>query len=99
MGVLSLVKFDDQPANCPDEEIAKLIARADADGVIRLPRAGAQGRAAIALGAKVTVTAGPLAGFDGLYAGMGAKERAAVLIQMLGSQRRVEVPEELLAAR
>jgi transcription antitermination factor NusG len=37
IGVLSVVKFGAAPARCPDEEIAKLIARTDADGIIRLP--------------------------------------------------------------
>jgi transcriptional antiterminator RfaH len=59
VGVLSLVKFGDQPAKCPDEEIAWLIARADRDGVVRLARAGTSpGRTAFAPGAKVTVVGG-----------------------------------------
>ena len=36
IGVLSVVKFGAAPARCPDEEIAKLIARADPDGIVRL---------------------------------------------------------------
>jgi transcriptional antiterminator RfaH len=86
-GIARVVKFGDTPARCPDAEINKLMARADANGVIVLPR-----KPRFVLGDKVRVTGGPLNGLDGLYAGMGAKERAAVLIQMLGSQRRVEVP-------
>jgi hypothetical protein len=34
---LALVKFGAAPARCPDAEIAKLIARTDPDGVVRLP--------------------------------------------------------------
>jgi hypothetical protein len=36
MGVVSVVKFGPAPARCPDEEIARLIARADPDGIVRL---------------------------------------------------------------
>jgi hypothetical protein len=36
IGVLSVVKAAGLPARCPDEEIATLIARSDADGIIRL---------------------------------------------------------------
>jgi Transcription termination factor nusG len=36
VGVLSVVKAAGLPARCPDEEIATLMARSDADGIIRL---------------------------------------------------------------
>jgi transcriptional antiterminator RfaH len=101
MGVLSLVKFGDQPARCPDEEIARLLARADRDGIVRLARAGsASGRPAFAPGARVTIVDGPLAGFDAIYAGMGSAQRALVLMNILGAQQRpVEIAAGLLAAR
>jgi hypothetical protein len=35
-GVASVVKFGLTPAKVPDEEIAKLIARSDPDGIVRL---------------------------------------------------------------
>jgi hypothetical protein len=37
MGVAGVVKFGTVPARCPDEEIARLIASADPDEIIRLP--------------------------------------------------------------
>jgi transcription antitermination factor NusG len=36
IGVVSAVKFGGAPARCPDPEIAKLLARADPDGMVRL---------------------------------------------------------------
>jgi transcriptional antiterminator RfaH len=100
MGVLSLVKFGDTPAKCPDEEIARLIALADPDGVVRLRPPGTPlGRSAFMPGARVTVTQGPLAGFDGLYAGMGAGDRELVLLTILGAQRQVQIAPHLIAAR
>ena len=72
LGVAGLVKFGLTPARCPDEEIAKLIARSDPDGVVRLAaRPSSQtGRSGLAPGARVRIVDGPLRGFDGLYAGM-----------------------------
>jgi transcription antitermination factor NusG len=36
MGVAGVVKFGAVSARCPDEEIAKLIAKTDPDGIVRL---------------------------------------------------------------
>jgi transcription antitermination factor NusG len=80
------VKFGAAPAKCPDEEM--LIARADPDGIIRLPAARpAQPRA----GAGVVIADGPFRGFSGLYAGMSAQEPELVLINLLGRQIPVEI--------
>jgi transcriptional antiterminator RfaH len=100
MGVLSLIKFGDHPAKCPDEEIARLIARADRDGVVRLARAGVNGtRPTFAAGAKVTITGGALMGFDAIHTGMTAHDREIILIELLGASRRIEVAAGLLAPR
>jgi transcriptional antiterminator RfaH len=99
-GVLGLIKFGDQPARCPDDEIAALVTRADPDGVIRLPRAGANGtRLSFAKGAKVTIVAGPFAGFNGLHSGQWAREREIILLELLRSQRPVAVAAHMVAAR
>jgi transcription antitermination factor NusG len=50
------------------------------------------------LGDRVRVTAGPLRGFDGLYAGMRARDRVLVLLAVLGSQRRVILPQDDIEA-
>jgi transcriptional antiterminator RfaH len=42
-GVLTVVRFAGAPAEVPDPMIAELIGRADADGVVRLARPGANG--------------------------------------------------------
>jgi transcription antitermination factor NusG len=98
LGVASVVKFGAAPAKVPDAEIAKLIARSDPDGVVRLaarPPPGAI-RPALALGSKVMIADGPLVGFDGLYAGMGAGDRELVLMNILGAQRPVEIAAGLI---
>ncbi len=97
MGVLSVVKFGTVPARCPDEEIAKLIERVGSDGVVRLPARPPQlVPRIIAPGAGVLIRDGPLAGFNGLYAGQTAGERELVLIDLLGRQTPVAIAAGLI---
>lgn len=87
VGVLMLVKFGDAPARCPDAEIAKLQGQINADGLIRLAaRPPEPIRRKISIGAKVRI-----AGLNAIYAGMTARERQRVLIQLLGRQVSVEL--------
>ena len=66
-------------------------------GFIRLPEVPpAPVRRRIAIGAEVQITAGPLAGMRGLYAGQSTRERELVLLNLLGSHRRVEIPASLI---
>jgi transcription antitermination factor NusG len=51
----------------------------------------------IAPGARVTIAAGALVGFDAIYAGMTASDRELILIEMLGRQTRVEIAAGLIA--
>lgn len=100
IGVLSVVKSAGLPARCPDEEIATLIARSDADGIIRLSSSLTSQsvvRRAFEPGAKVAIADGPLRGFSGLHTGMSTRDRELVLINILGASRPVEVSAGLLA--
>ena len=87
-----MVKFGLTPAKVLDEEIAKLIARSDPDGIVRLAARSPERamRPGLALGSKVLIADEPPACFDGLYAGMGAHDRELVLMNILGAQRPVE---------
>jgi transcriptional antiterminator RfaH len=97
LGVLSLVKFGDAPARCPNAEIASLKAMIDGHGYIKLPEArGAPVERKIAIGAKVKVTAGPFGGMSGLYAGQSTRERELILLHVLGGQRRVLIAANLV---
>jgi transcriptional antiterminator RfaH len=97
LGVLCLVRVGDCPARCPDHEIAALRAMIDGHGFISLPdRPITSVRPKIAVGAKVRITAGPFGGMSGLYAGMSAKDREKILLNLLGSQRPVLVPFNLV---
>jgi transcriptional antiterminator RfaH len=104
MGVLTVVKFGAAPARVPDAEISSLIARADPDGIIRLPgrpplarRPPATITRGFAAGQPVKIVDGALRGFDAIYSGMSAQEREVILIDLLGSQRPVEIAAGLLA--
>jgi transcriptional antiterminator RfaH len=101
IGVLHVIKFGGAPAKCPDAEIAALLERSDPDGIVRLPpRLPSRPSSAplgLAPGTAVAITDGPFRGLSGVYAGMSARERELVLLNVLGAQRPVEVAAGLLA--
>jgi hypothetical protein len=101
LGVHSVVKFSEaSPAKCPDAEIAKLIARSDADGVVRLPTPRSQRLPRRSLpGARVVITGGALRGFEAIHTGMTSNERELVLLNVLGAPRQVEIASGLLRAQ
>jgi transcription antitermination factor NusG len=69
----------------------------DGHGYISLPdRPGAPVNRKIAIGAKVKVTAGPLGGMSGLYAGQSTREREIILLDPLGRQTPVTIPAGLV---
>jgi hypothetical protein len=71
VGTADIVKFGALPVRYPSEEIAKLIARTDSDGTVRLSsRAALQPtwREIFAPGAGVVIADGPFLGFDAIYA-------------------------------
>ena len=95
VGVLSVVKTAGMAARCPDEEIATLMARSDADGIIRLssrltPQAVV--RRTFEPGAQVSITEGPFLGLGGLHTGMSTRDREMVLVNLLGRMTTVGVP-------
>ena len=100
LGVMKLVKFGDAPAHCPDAEIAALLERSDADGIVRLPpRAPPRARHVFAAGDPLMIVDGPLKGLSAIHSGMTAREREIVLIDLIGRQRPVAVPAELVAPK
>ena len=98
MGVFGVVKNGATPSRCPDAEIAKLLERADPDGVIRLgARPSSPSRHDFTPGAPVAIADGPFRGFEGIYAGQRAQERELILLDILGATRPVEISAGLLA--
>jgi transcriptional antiterminator RfaH len=96
-GVLGLVRVGDCPSKMPDAEIENLKAMIDGHGYIKLPEAPPSPiRRKIAIGARVRITAGPFGGMSGLYAGMSTRDCEKILLNLLGSQRPVLVPANLV---
>jgi transcriptional antiterminator RfaH len=91
-GAIGLVRFGMEPVRVPDEVIARIRGRIDAeDGLVRLESPE------LAPGQRVRVTEGPLLGWDGVFlAGEGA-DRVRLLLQLLGSVREVVLPRAQLA--
>jgi transcriptional antiterminator RfaH len=84
-GMLKLIMAGDQPARVPDAAIAELYAR-ERDGLVILPSAPR-----FRPGDRVRVTSGPLGGFRGLVDGLKPHQRVAVLLELLGSRRPIEM--------
>ena len=95
-GVLALIRFGDAPARCPDAEIAALKARADDNGIIRLPPEPP--KHAFKKGDRVRILAGRFASFDAIHSGMSVRQREFVLLKILGSTRTVQVASHHLIA-
>jgi transcriptional antiterminator RfaH len=85
-GVVRLVLDGDHPARVPDVVIADL-RRREVNGLVVLPKEPGLQR-----GDKVRVTHGPLNGSIAIFMGMKPRERVEVLLMLLGTQRRVELP-------
>jgi transcription antitermination factor NusG len=97
-GVLAVVRTGDCPCRMPDAEIEALNSMIDEHGYVRLPEAPPPPpRRKIAIGAKVRITAGPFGGWTGLYDGQSTKDREKILLNLLGSQRSVEIASNWIA--
>ena len=88
-GVRDVVKFGITPAPMPDAEIAKLLARADADGIIRLNAQPTVERKHFEAGENVRIIDGPFKGLDAVDAGRSGHDRVAVLRNVLGGPTKV----------
>jgi transcription antitermination factor NusG len=87
LGVVNLVKFGESPARCPDDEVAALQSRVDSRGLVRLPSKPPKRSRRLKLGAHVQVGV-----LSAVYAGMSARERELILIDLLGRRIAVELP-------
>jgi transcriptional antiterminator RfaH len=87
IGVTQLLLSGDQPAVLPDAEIHRIKAL-ERSGLIRLPQAPGLRR-----GDRVRIGAGKFRDHIGIYDGMTGRDRARVLLAMLGRQVRVELAQ------
>jgi transcription antitermination factor NusG len=92
MGVIGLIMDGLRPAKVADSVIAEIRSR-ERGGYVVLPR-----REELVVGAQVRVLHGPLMGQFGLFAGQRPHERVLVLLALLGSQQKVELPRASIEA-
>ncbi len=91
IGVSRLVCRGDDPAAVPEGIVEELKRRQDENGLITLER-----RPRFNPGDSVRVVAGVFSDSLGLYEGIDDKERAAILLDLLGRKVRVILPSDLL---
>ena len=92
-GVSRLVRDGDRPAAVPLAIITALKCREDAKGLVVLDQ-----RPRFSPGDKVRVLEGPFGDCYGLYDGMSAGERVAILLDLLGRKVRVVLHTDIIEA-
>ncbi|MDY6944012.1 MAG: transcription/translation regulatory transformer protein RfaH [Pseudomonadota bacterium] len=93
LGVIGLVRFGHQLPALPDRLIADIQAREDSQtGCIEVSPPD------WAPGATVAVMEGPFRGIEGIFKARTGEERVIVLLKLLGSERAIELPEQLITA-
>ncbi len=92
-GVARLVRDGDRPAAVPHDVIDALKRREDANGFVQLER-----RPRFSPGDKIRIVGGAFCDCHGLYEGMSARERVAVLLDLLGRKVRVVLDSEIIEA-
>jgi transcriptional antiterminator RfaH len=91
-GVLRIVLDGSLPAKVPDNVIADLRAR-ERNGAIELPKPPE-----LKHGDRVKILSGPFEAHWAIYADMRPHQRVEVLLSLLGSQQRVTLPRDAIAA-
>ena len=85
LGVMSLVRFGTEPARVPDDLVTRLKSHEDAEGLHEWAEPK------LAVGDRVRVVEGPLAGYEGILLAKSGRERVVLLLDMLGSQMRAQL--------
>jgi transcriptional antiterminator RfaH len=92
IGVSAVIMTDGVPAQLGDHVINEIKGR-ERGGAVELPR-----REMFRAGDRVRITAGVFNGHLGLFQGQLPRERIAILLSWLGTQRRVELPKDSIEA-
>lgn len=90
IGVTSLVRFGNDPAEVPESLVRYLREREDESGmqIVDVGR--------LRPGQSVRVEEGPLAGYEGIFLARTGRDRVVVLLNILGRNARLELEEEAL---
>lgn len=91
VGVVRMLMAGDRPAHLADKVIAAIRDR-ERGGFVKLPAPEP-----IKKGQNIRVLNGNFCGHIGLYDGISGKERARILLQLLGQSVAVELPEKDVA--
>jgi transcriptional antiterminator RfaH len=92
IGVAAIIMDGASPARVPDAVIDE-IRRREIRGALELAKP-----VELKPGDRVKILGGPFEGHWGLYAGMKPHQRIEVLLNLLGSQQRVELPRGAVSA-
>ncbi|MEW6331744.1 MAG: transcription/translation regulatory transformer protein RfaH [Pseudomonadota bacterium] len=85
LGVVSVVRFGRAAARVPDELLAMLRSREDAQGIQILPVEEYKP------GSRVRITEGGFAGYEGIFQAATGRDRVTVLLDVLGRKARATV--------
>ena len=88
LGVVSLVRFGPAAARVPDDLVAALRSREDAQGIQILPVEGYKP------GRRVRITQGSFAGYEGIFQAASGRDRVTVLLDILGRRARTVVASD-----
>lgn len=92
-GISGVIMNGDEPAMLPDVIVHRIRQQCDADGIYIPPKPQRFRR-----NQKVLVKRGALEGYVGIYEYMKPRDRASILVNMLGASVRSDVCESDLAA-
>lgn len=92
LGVVSLVRFGHAAAQLPDNLIATLQQREDAEGIQVLPSDDYRP------GTRVRITDGSFAGYEGVFLAKSGRDRVVLLLDILGKHTRAVVGAEAIEA-
>ena len=90
IGVTDIVRFGGQPTVVPDNLVNCIRDNEDESG-IQITETQEFSR-----GNKVQIVEGPMNGYEGIFVGKTGKERAIVLLDVIGKQTYLELPEAQL---
>ena len=85
LGVVSLIRFGQAAARVPDDLVAALKSREDAQGILSLPVEEYKP------GRRVRITQGSFAGYEGIFQVSSGRDRVTVLLDILGRRARTVV--------
>ncbi len=90
LGVVALVRFGHSAARIPDDLVATLRRREDERGIQLLPTEEYRP------GARVRITEGALAGYEGVFLAKTGRDRVILLLEILGKHTRAVVEIETI---